>query len=335
MIINHSKIRKICIIQLQPFGDVFLTTSYLGALKEKYPDSELVFLTKAPYQKVLRNHPHIDRLFVIPKAKGIRYGIERIKSFAKMMSERFDLVIDQQYMLSSQQLALFSMAKYRIGYNRGRRNIPGAYNIQVPERVDSEEVYSATQKFDIVAPLGIELKPFKLLMDITEDEQNKVDSWIRDTLSDRSFAVISPGSTAAFKKWSPEGFAVVADHLSEKGLTPVFIWGPGEEEDVKKVQSLMKSDSVMALPTTLQEGVALLKRAKIFITNDGGINHLSVVAEIPVIAVFGKTHPGTWSPATTFKTHHHFYNSKKDENDPLWGINPQDVCDLADEIALK
>ncbi len=332
MIIDHSKIRKICIIQLQPFGDVFLTTSYLGALKEKYPEAELVFLTKAPYHKVLRDHPHIDRLFVIPKASGFAYGMERLKSFFRIWRERFDLVIDQQYMLSSQQLSLFSMARYRIGYVRERRNIAGAYNIPVPPHDGCEDIYSATAKFDIVAPLGIEYRPYKLYLQINEDEQKKVNLWVEEQLGTAPFAVISPGSTAVFKKWSAEGFAAVADFLAAKKITPVFIWGHGEEADVEKVQSFMKESSVVALPTTLQEGVALLKRAELFITNDGGINHLSVAAEIPVIALFGKTHPGKWSPASTFKTHHHFYNSDKEENDPLWGINPSDVCALAEQL---
>jgi len=330
--INHSKIKKICIIQLQPFGDVFLTTSYLGALKEKYPKAEIVFLTKAPYQKVLRNHPHIDRLFVIPKATGFRYGVERMKSFLKIATERFDLVIDQQYMLSSQQLAMFSMARYRIGYSCGRRNIPGAYNIIVPESGNTEPLYSASQKFELVAPLGITAQPYTLHMDINDEEQQKVDNWITDTLEGAPFAVISPGSTAVFKKWSPEGFAKVADYLVSKGLTPVIIWGPGEEPDVEAVQSFMKEKSFKALPTTLPEGVALLKRAQIFVTNDGGINHLAVAAKIPVIAIFGNTHPGNWSPASAFDTHHHFYNPDKKSDDPLWGINPQEVCDLAEKI---
>lgn len=333
--INHSKIKKICIIQLQPFGDVFLTTSYLGALKEKYPQAEVVFLTKAPYQKVLRNHPHIDRLLVIPKATGLRYGLERIKSFFKIAFERFDLVIDQQYMLSSQQLALASMARYRIGYRRGRRNIPGAYNIIIPENNNTEPLYSASQKFEIVAPLGIPSQPYTLHMDITDDEQQKVDDWICETLNNAPFAVISPGSTVEFKKWSPEGFAKVADHLVSKGLIPVIIWGPGEEPDVNAVQSRMKEKSFKALPTTLPEGVALLKRAQIFITNDGGINHLSVPAKIPVIAIFGNTHPGNWSPASAFDTHHHFFNPDKKSDDPLWGINPQAVCDLAGKLLTE
>lgn len=34
MRIKHKNIKNICVIQLQPFGDVFLTTSYFKTLKK-------------------------------------------------------------------------------------------------------------------------------------------------------------------------------------------------------------------------------------------------------------------------------------------------------------
>jgi ADP-heptose:LPS heptosyltransferase len=326
--INHQKIKKICVIQLQPFGDVFLTTSYFEVLKNRYPDAEIVFLTKAPYHMVLRDHPFINRLIIIPKASGFKYTLERFKSFFKIFAERFDLVIDQQYKMSSQHLCLASMARYRIGYNRERTNIPWAYNIQVPHNPERLKTYSATNKFDLLAPLGIEKQPYKMYLTISDAEQQKIDAWLASHVAETPFVLFSPGSREAFKRWGPQGFAQVADGFASQGFTPVFIWAPGEEPTVETVRGLMKHSSVLALPTSLQEGVALVKRAKLLVTNDGGLNHLSVVAEVPTIAIFGKTSPNSWSPATAFKTHHHFHNPKRDPNDPLWGIDPQEVLAL-------
>lgn len=44
---NHPSIKKVCTIQLQPFGDVFHSTSYFKALKEFYPNATLTFLMKS------------------------------------------------------------------------------------------------------------------------------------------------------------------------------------------------------------------------------------------------------------------------------------------------
>ncbi len=332
MNINVEKIKKICVIQLQPFGDVFLTTSYFGALKKRFPHAEIVFLTKAPYHKVLRDHPLIDRIISIPKKSGFAYGIQRIQTWIQMFTERFDIVIDQQYMLSSQQLCLASCAKYRVGYVRERRNIPLAYNVKVGPKEGTDMIYSATAKFDIVEPLGIALELYELFLSIAPQEQTKIDNWIANELNNRPFVLFSPGSTAVYKKWGAQGFATVADHFASREMTPVFIWGPGEEADVESVRSLMKEKSIVALPTTIPEGVALLKRAKLFVTNDGGINHLAIPAKVPTIAMFGNTFPGNWSPAGTFNTHHHFYNPSRDKDDPLWGINPADVIALGDSL---
>ena len=327
--INPEKVKKICVIQLKPFGDVFLTTSYLEAIKKKYPKVEITFLTKAPFHKVLRDHPFIDKLFIIPKSKGIQYAIDRVKSFIKMFLNRFDVVIDQQYMLSSQQLCIASMAKYRIGYKRGRNELPFAYNIHIEEYEGGNRYYSATGKFDIVKPLGIERQEYELYLSIKNEEQEKVDTWIRETVGNTPFVALSPGSTAVAKKWSPQGYAQVADSIAKEGYKIVLIWGPGEESDVAKVKEVMEEDAIIALPTTIPEVVALLKRAKLFITNDGGINHMSIVAKIPVIAIFGNTSPIPWSPALSFDTHYHFFNPNKKEGDVFWGISPDDVSDFA------
>jgi ADP-heptose:LPS heptosyltransferase len=57
----------------------------------------------------------------------------------------------------------------------------------------------------------------------------------------------------------------------------------------------MKTSPILALPTTFNEAAALLKRAKMYISQDGGINHVAIAMKTPSIALFGPhSNPRKW-----------------------------------------
>jgi ADP-heptose:LPS heptosyltransferase len=327
MKIDHRSIKKICVIQLQPFGDVFLTTSYFKALKEFYPRAELTYLMKEPFHLIVKDHPYIDRIISIKKQSGLAYLIERLKTFRRVRNEKFDLVIDQQFMPSSQVIAYLSGARYRIGYKSGFKNLFFLYNIFAkgdPSR------YSAVQKFDIVKPLGMKEKPCKLFFHIPAESLNRADAFLKENGVDPEKAIlISPGTKMEYKKWPAEGFAKAASLLQEKGYRIVLICAPSEEKDVAAVVSHMKNPPVVDPPSSLQDAAALIHRIPLFICNDGAINHLSVAVGNKTIAIFGISSPASWSPASVFKSHRHMHNPHFKQGDPFFGITPEELVEEA------
>jgi len=138
-------IKKVLVIQLGPFGDALLTTSYFDTLKRALGGAQLHYLIKEPYHKIVRRHPHIDNVIIMKKAHGLEFSIERIRTYARIIKGEFDLVIDQQNQQSTQALTLFSGARYRLGYADGRFSF--AYNLKAQR---GEPRYSASRRFDIL-----------------------------------------------------------------------------------------------------------------------------------------------------------------------------------------
>lgn len=323
-------IRKVLIIQLGPFGDALLTTSYFGTLKRCLPGARIHYLVKEPFDQVLRNHPLLDEILVIPKRKGIGYVLERINTIRRIRSRSFDLVIDQQNMPSSQQLAFLSGATYRLGYCDAR--LSWAYNLKAgrgPLR------YSASRKYDILEPLGIREEPYRLILDIPEEAQQCIDAWLSSMGLGYGEAVcISPGSPVKHKRWSLASYARLADHIQKgAGCTVALLWGPDERPEVKNVASLMETEVLLAPPTDLHQAAALLKRCRLLICNDGGLNHIAVTTGTPTLAIFGPTDPVVWSPASVFEHHHHLhcpgFDSKRDDS---FGISPEMAFEKVQEI---
>jgi ADP-heptose:LPS heptosyltransferase len=325
-----ARIRKILVIQLGPFGDALLTTSYFETLKKRLPDAGLTFLVKEPYDSALRGHPFIDRVMIIRKREGLGYAAERLRVIRAMRRENFDLVIDQQNKPSSQQLTLLSGAGYRLGYADAR--FSWAYNLKAgrgPLR------YSAGRKYDILGPLGIDEERYRIYFHISEEAQAHIDAWLREADLDAARLVsISPGSPVRKKRWSPAGFAQLADMIqAETRNRVVLLWGPGETGDLETVKAAMQTRPIVAPPTDPARAAALMKRCRLLVCNDGGLNHLSVATGTPSIAIFGTTDPVVWSPASVFEGHYHIYKPGFDSlHDDTFGISPDEVFEKVKEV---
>jgi ADP-heptose:LPS heptosyltransferase len=320
---NPAKIKSILIIQLSPFGDVLLNTSYLNALRNKFPTAKIDFLVSEPYNSVLYKHPALSELVTFKKKKGSAYAWERLKVFVRVMLRRYDLVIDQQAGTGSGQVVLFSLAKYRLGFEDSR--FAPIYNLVARRGVVR---YSASQKFDLLVPLGIKEEPYKLYYYIKDESIAYIDKWLAEVkLEDRGFICFSPGSPAQRKIWDLKLFAELADRLQENtGLPIVILWALDEKADAETMLNHMKNKAFFAPPTSLNEAAAMLKRAKLLVCNDGGMNHISVATETPSLAMFGPTLPIYWCPGPVFKnhaslSHPHAYDPK----DKSFGITVEEA----------
>ncbi|MCU0608321.1 MAG: glycosyltransferase family 9 protein [Chitinispirillaceae bacterium] len=333
---DPASIRSICVIQLEPFGDVFLSTAHLETIRRWYPDATLTFVVKEPYQKVIEGHPAISSIMLIRNRKGWRYAVERVRAWFAMEKAGFDMVIDQQLMNSSQMLTLFSRARWRVGYfHTGMTRMDWVYNVRAsfgPVR------YAAMQKYDILKPLGIPDEKPSLQLALSPKDREYVRRWITEAGIDiGKTLVVSPGSALEKRRYPAEGFQQAADHCHKKfGMTILFLWGPGEEHSVEAVRRAMHSPALVAPPTTIKQAVVLLEKCGLFLCNEGGMSHFSVVAGCKTLAVFGPIDPNHWSPASVFATHRHLHNPEAVPGDRFFGITPEQlIAELDDMLSHK
>ena len=320
MEINFNSIKKILIIQYQPFGDVLLNTGYLPFLRKRFPNAKIDFLVRKPFHVVLEGNPYIDELITFVNNKGLKYYIDRAKLEYQLYRKKYDLVIDQIRNSGSALLTFFCAAKYRLGWDDIRwRSI---YNIRVSK---TNIRYYSSLKFDLVAPLGITEEPHELYFHIKQESLQYIDKWLEDKeLKFYKLICFSPGSPIQQKKWNLENYAKLADLILENtDYKVILLWGPREEEDVNTVSELMKKNAIIALPTDFNQAAAMLKKSALLICNDGGINHLAVAVKIPSLSFFGITNPLKWC-ATNLGKHYYLYNSDVDsKKDNTFGITAE------------
>jgi ADP-heptose:LPS heptosyltransferase len=317
-------VKKILVIQLGPFGDGLLTTSYFETIKKRLPQAKLWYVIKEEYAAAVREHPFIDGLIIIKRGKRLRYVLERLRTIGRIRREKFDLVIDQQNMPSSQHLTLLSGARFRVGYADGRLGF--AYNYKAGR---GKLRYSASRKYDILGPLGIAEEPYRLYFTIDQGARAYVDRWLREeSLDPKNLVCLSPGSPVVKKRWNLANYARLGDLVqTETPYRVMLLWARAERRDVDAVLSMMKTTPVMAPPTDLGQAAALLERVRLLVCNDGGLNHLAVATETPTLAIFGATDPTVWSAASVFPHHHHLHNPTSRPGDDTFGISAEEALE--------
>jgi len=332
MQIDHNSIKKILVVQIRPFGDVLLATSYLEALTKQYSGATIDFFVSAPFDQVLHNHPLLSSIIVSPKKDAfLSYLWGRLRTMIKVIGNRYDLVIDQQAGAGSAYITLFSAAKYRLGWNsaRGRH----FYNLKA---VPGPMRYHACRNFDIVAPLGIAEVPFRLHVTITQESYDYIDNWLQqNNLCANEFICIAPGSAVQKKQWQTTGFLDVIRRLHEKtGYRTVLTYSPSEKPVAQYLADNSNNAALMSPPTTYNQVAAMISRSKLLICHDGGINHLSVATETPAIALFARASTAPWSPEGVFPHHYHI-KKEMQPSDPTLGITPEDVYEKVEMLLAE
>ncbi len=291
-------IKKILIIQYKPYGDILLNTGYLPTLRKHFPRVQIDYLIQRPYITILQDNPHIDNLIIMEKKrnKGIHYFTylrERLRIIRLIRKKKYDVVIDQLRGAGSAQITLFSEAKYRLGWTQR----PGKWVYNYTVKRDNHRYYSRS-KFDLLQPLGIKEVPHNTYYKIHDESIKKINAWLKkENLSDKKFVVFSPGTPVLAKQWDLDNYARLGDMiLSKTNYKLVLLWGPGEKKDVAYIKNKMKEKPVIAIPTSFNEAGALLQQADVYISNDGGINHLAVAMETPTLTIFGpRSNPKKWT----------------------------------------
>ncbi len=233
---------------------------------------------------------------------------------------RFDLAVLLPNSFRAALIARLSGAKRRIGYDRDGRGLLLTDRIPVKSRrgrCDESQFPSTVRtgsnlpvrvgRFvpmplvecyaDLAEAIGCERPGDRLELFATPDGEESVQRRLESLgLADRHpLVVISPGAKfGASKCWLPERFAAVADHLIEsEGATVIITCGPGEESIGRAIGAAMKQHGFLfdSPWLTLGELKSLVRRSDLLICNDAGPRHIAKAFDVPVVAVFGPTHP--------------------------------------------
>lgn len=111
------------------------------------------------------------------------------------------------------------------------------------------------------------------------------------------YALLIPGCAAGreYKRWSSAGYAVIADHLHERGITCLAIGTKTEADVIANICSLSPHVVDLSGRTSLAQLAALARHAVIALGNDTGPTHVVAAAGAPTLVLFAGVVNPVWS----------------------------------------
>lgn len=275
--------KKILVIQLRQLGDVILTTPAIRPLKERFPEAVISFLTEKNAYDILSGNPYLDEIITIKRKATIS---EQLNTIMGIRKKRFDLVLDFMSNPRTTYISLFSGAKVTVAYDTSIRRL--LYTVNVKPAGD----YVVDHKLSMLRPFGIEGADNTPYMHVPQEAREQAASFLDSKgVEDNDFLVcIDATHRRATRRWAGKWFAEVADRLKEKyNAKVVFLWGPGEREEVEGIMSMCRHRHIIDTGTDIKGLAALLKRANLLVGNCSFPRHVAASQGTPTLVIHGAT----------------------------------------------
>ena len=351
------------VLIINPFGigDVLFSTPLIKAIKAKYPAATISYICNKRAFGVIKDNPAIGKIYIFEKDDYRKLWeesklkcIRKVHTFLRgLKKDRYDVVFDVSLgYMASLLMATVVRIPVRIGFNYHKRGkfLTAKVDIQGFNDVHAIEYY-----LKLGESLGLDTSDKQMELFVSSKDK----SWAKTCLAEHGIGerekicgVIpgcgaSWGKDANYRRWAPDKFAAVADHVAKKHGYRVLIFGELNELPIcSEVASRMKEPSIQICgKTTLGQLAALLERCDLILTNDGGPLHMSAALRKRIVAIFGPVDekiygpypPGQGSVAVTSKDacrpcYRSFRYTKCETLDCLKNIKPEDVISAVDSI---
>ena len=282
-------------------GDAVMVTPFLRVLRRTFPEAHVTLLARPSVADVFEANPDVDRLWVGDE----RVSLRRFREIAaRIRRERFDLGIALPNSSRSALLLALGRARRRLGYKRDGRGWLLTDGVEpTPEMLNVHEV---EYYIHLLRRFGdVDAHPRELVVPPGKGTDRHVHEALEKHGLDaapaegRPLVGLCPGAAyGTAKRWLPDRFAAVADHVAERwNAQSVVVGAPSERAVGDEVARLAKCAPVVLSGTIpLRVSIALLDQLSLFITNDCGSMHLAAARGLPLVAIFGPTNPTNTAP---------------------------------------
>jgi len=294
LIVDHSQILKILVIQLGGIGDVVLTTPVFSILSKAFPQAKIHFLTSSLVRNLYIEDPRINRVITYPEPAGA--FIKLVKFFFKIRTTQYDLVIDYQCTPGTAQLTWFSRATYRLGWKMQRRQ--WAYNLFSEANISSN--YVAVQKSKALEEIGIYGETENLKVYLNAANLGEVDSYFQEAQIDRENLLVNmtPVGQVRTRQWEFEKYVALADLLIERHDATVFFSGKQEDHEYLNSLAAKSKYRIRVLPVwPLHIFTAFLSQVDLHFSYDNGPKHLAIAVGSSTLSLFATDPPFLWNPS--------------------------------------
>jgi heptosyltransferase-2 len=270
-------------------GDVLMTTAQLPAIKRKFPESTIYWITLKIAVLLLQNNQFVDQVF--------EYNGESISILNEM---KFDYVmnVDKSQRSSALLNSMYAPNKLGFGLNQNSKIVPvnkGAhynYNLGMDDHFKFK-VNKRTGQDYLAETFELDFKNDEYVFNFTNDEKSFIENYkTKVGISEKDFVVgFNTGCSTLYpnKKMTIEQHNfLIEKFLKKKKYKIVLLGGKEDTERNAEIYSNFKG-KIINTPTAegVRRGACYEDIADVVITGDSFGMHLAIALKKYVIAWFG------------------------------------------------
>lgn len=289
--------KRILVTFLMHLGDLTLTTPFLRALRNAAPDSYIAMLVDEKLKNVVLHNPCLDEVITIDKKGRDNHLLSLWACAHRLSAMHFDILLN----LHPNERCSFIDAMTKVPVRAGTTNWLFRPWFRPYTPLDRTK-HAADMYLDVLTQLGVrELRHHGLeIFPGPEADAAAREFWQHAGVEAEDRLVgFNIGSAVETKRWAPERFAAVADALASEGYKIVFFGGTMDLDMVRDAVSHMKARPIVATGEfSIGELAAAMRRCALIVTNDSGPMHVAISQRVPIVAMYGPSHPDLYGPYT-------------------------------------
>ena len=280
----------ILVIRLSALGDVAMLAPVLRVVSKTYPKLKMTLLTRAFFAPIFKDNPNV-RIYEAD-VDGEHSGVFGLSRLAKDLRDQgIDAVADMHNVLRSNVLksvfCLFGIPVKQINKGRSEKKALTAANNKVFKQLKATHERYADVFAELGYPIDLSLHEFP--------EKQKISANTREITGKNplKWIGIAPFAQHNSKVYPLELMDEVLSLLNRSGKIQIFLFGGGKSEAEKLEGLSEKYERVSSLAGKLkfEEELALISNLDAMLSMDSGNAHLAAMYGIPVVTLWGVTHP--------------------------------------------
>ncbi len=283
-------------------GDVALTIPVLRGMRKKYPDIELVMLTRPAFKPFFSSIDGLELFFpdFRKRHKGFPGLIRLYRDINKQ--SKIDSVIDLHDVLRSKILTqLFRLSGVPVAViNKGRSEKESVIKGKIKTRLK----HTTERYCDVFDRAGFPVIPAGSPWIIPSPEAIIKAGLLIGPKNELNIGV-APYAKHELKMWPEENMLRLMELISENHKSKFWLFGGAEESERLAVfQTRIKSSFNTIGNLTLDEELAVMSKLDLMIAMDSSNMHMAALVGTKVISIWGGTDPisgfGAWMQPENF-----------------------------------
>lgn len=295
--------KSILIIKPSALGDIALALGALSSLRASFPEAKISWFVRREFAALIEHDPNLDEVIIFERKFLGKWWYDPKAFWAlvtlirRLYTGRFDIVFDLQGLFRTALFGWFSGSKKRFGMSTARECATLLYTDKI--RCDADKVHLIDYYQKMLSAAGARVQSTEIELGVSAEADESVQKLLRSSgVSAQGYAVLVPGAAHQYKCWPVENFALLSEKIvSEYGLDIIAVGTAGEKNIIEKLRALSDVGVIdFSGRTNISELMALLKSAKLVVSNDTGPGHIAAAMRVPLVMIFGATNPARVGP---------------------------------------